>query len=110
AAGVAGAIVQDAIAHGVGDARLKLLEAGILAPDPLSGGEPDAAGAFLHRRDQLREECGVVLPVAIERGDDRAACGAHAAAHGGRLACGCSMPDLAKLGVALLQLSELVAG
>ena len=39
AAGVAGAVLQDRVAHGIGDARLHFLEAGVLASDPLTGGK-----------------------------------------------------------------------
>src|SRR5262245_37596009 len=86
AAGVAGAVVQDGAADLVGDARLQFLEAGVLAPDPLARGKADTPAAFLYSRNELRQEGRIVLAVAVERGHDRTARCAHAAAHGGRLA------------------------
>ena len=85
AAGIAGAVAQDGVAHAIGDARLHLLETGVLAPDPLAGGKADAFAAILDRRDQIRQERRIVLPIAVERRHDGAARGADAAAHRRRL-------------------------
>src|SRR3978361_1776158 len=53
AAGVAGAIAQDRVAHAIGNAGLDLLEAGVLASDALARGETDAVAALLDRRNQI---------------------------------------------------------
>ena len=74
------------VAHAVGDARLHLLEPGVLAPDPLAGGKADAIAALLDRRDQIRQERRIVLAVAVERRHDGAARSADAAAYRRRLA------------------------
>src|SRR5712671_608584 len=86
AAGIAGAIAQDSVAHPIGDARLDFLEAGVLASDALAGGKTDAFAALLDRRNQVRQECRVVLSVAVEGRDNGAARRAHPAAHRRRLA------------------------
>ena len=39
-------LARKPVAHPIGDARLKLLEARILAPDALSGDKPDARRYF----------------------------------------------------------------
>ena len=49
AAGVARAVPQHRAAHAVGDARLQLLEAGVLAPDALAGDQADARRRLLQR-------------------------------------------------------------
>src|SRR6202165_1681839 len=85
AAGVAGAIAQNRVAHAIGNARLDFLEAGVLASDPLAGGKTHALAAILDRRNQIRQEHWIVLSVAIERRHDRAARGADPAAHRRRL-------------------------
>ena len=92
-----------ALAHAVGDARLQLLEAGVLASDPLAGRKADAAAAVLDRRDQVRQERRIVLPVAVERGHDGAARAAHPAAHRRRLPGRTGMPELPELTVLLHQ-------
>src|SRR6202041_1299356 len=86
ATGVAGAVAQNGVAHAIGDARLDLLETGVLAPDPLTGGETEAIAALFDGRDQSREERRIVLAIAVKRRHDGAACGADAAAHRRRLA------------------------
>src|SRR5258706_15934007 len=63
AAGVAGAIAQDRVAHAIGNARLDFLETGGLAADPLAGGETDALAAILDRRNQVRQERWIVLSI-----------------------------------------------
>ena len=85
----------------VGDARLDLLEAGVLAPDPLAGGKADAAAAAFDRRNQIRQECRIVLPVAVERRHDGAARGANAAAHRRRLAGETGVTELAQIAALL---------
>ena len=109
AAGVAGAVAQDGVAHAVGDARLDLLEAGILAPDPLAGGKADALAAIFDRRNQVRQERRIVLAVAVERRHDGAARGTHAAAHRRRLARRSRVTDLAQI-AALLHLGRKPLG
>src|SRR5262249_60069793 len=69
ATGIAGAVPQHEAAHGIGDARLKLFEAGCLPADALSGDEPDM-GRLRHRVEQRGNKGGVVLAVAIEGDDD----------------------------------------
>src|ERR1700681_664007 len=86
AAGIAGAIAQDPVAHAIGDTRLDLLETGVLASDALAGHKTDAFAALLDRRNQVRQECRVVLSVAVEGRDNGAARGAHPAAPRRRLA------------------------
>src|ERR1039457_3927521 len=86
ATGVTGAIAQDGVAHAIGDARLYLLETGVLAPDPLTGSETDAIAALFDGRDQIRQERRIVLSIAVERRHDGAARGADATAHRRRLA------------------------
>src|ERR1700688_1878012 len=56
AAGVAGTIAQDRVAHAIGNARLDFLEASVLAPDSLPGGKTHALAAILDRRNQIRQE------------------------------------------------------
>src|ERR1700722_5612301 len=56
AAGVAGAVAQNGVAHTIGDARLDLLETAVLAPVPLPGGETDAIAALFDGRDKIRQE------------------------------------------------------
>ena len=102
--------LQDRLAHAVGDARLQLLEAGVLAPDPLAGREADAAAALLDRRDQVRQERRIVLAVAVERRHDGAARGAHAAAHRRRLTGRNGMPELPQLRVLLHQRRQPLGG
>ena len=97
AAGIAGAVAQDRVAHGVGDPRLHFLETGVLAPDPLAGGEADAAAALLDRRNQVGQERRIVLSVAVERRHDGAARGANAAAHRRRLSGRIRMPKLPEI-------------
>src|SRR5207237_992386 len=67
AAGVAGAVMQHRVADLVGEPRLQLLEAGILAADPLARDEADPPAALFQRGDQVREEGGIVLAVTVER-------------------------------------------
>ena len=55
-------------------------------PDALARDEADLRAALLERCEQRRDEGRIVLPVAVERGDDRRARGRDAAAHRGRLA------------------------
>src|SRR5688572_14581496 len=69
-AGIAGAVVQNGVADAIGGARLQLLETGVLASDPLAGGKTDAVAAVLDRRNQVRQERWIVLPVAVERRHD----------------------------------------
>ena len=95
AAGVARAVAQHRAAHPVGDAGLKLLEAGILAADPLAGNEADAR-ARGHHAQELGDEGGIVLAIAVERDHDRGARMGHAGAHRSRLAAGLHMLDLAQ--------------
>ena len=45
AAGIACTVAKHRAAHGIGDARLQFLEAGRLAPNPLTRDEPDSRGA-----------------------------------------------------------------
>src|ERR1700730_15005520 len=97
AAGVAGAIAKNRVAHAIGYARLDFLEAGVLASDPLPGGKTHALAAILDRRNQIRQEHWIVLSVAIERRHDRAARGADPAAHRRRLTRRCRMTDLAQI-------------
>src|ERR1700733_2958851 len=85
APGVAGTVMQDRVAHGIGDARLNLLEARILATDPLAGDETRTLAALFDGRNQGRQERRVILAVAIQRCHDGAVRNAHAAAHRGRL-------------------------
>src|ERR1700676_535842 len=73
AAGIAGTIAQDRLARRVGDARLELLEAGVLASDPLTGGKADALATHFDGRNQVRQERRIVLTIAIARRNDGAA-------------------------------------
>ena len=57
AAGIAGTVVQNCLAHAIGDARLQFLETGVLAPDPLARRQTDAPAAVFDRRDQVRRSC-----------------------------------------------------
>ena len=81
APGIAGAIAKDGIAHAVGDSRLELLEAGVLATDPLTCGETRALAALFDGRNQSGQEGRIILSVTVERRNDRATRGAYAAAH-----------------------------
>src|SRR3981189_703417 len=94
AAGIAGAVAQDSVAHAIGDARLDFLETGILAPDALAGGKACAFAALLDRRNQIRQECRIVLSVAVEGRDNGAARRANPAAYRRRLARRRGMADL----------------
>jgi len=67
---VTGAIAQDGAAHAIGNARLDLLEAGILASDPLAGSEPHPLAALLDCRNQIRQERRIILSIAVERRHD----------------------------------------
>ena len=100
ATGVAGAVMQDRVAHGIGDARLNLLETGILATDPLAGGKARAFTALFDSRNQRRQESRIILPVAIKRCHDRAMRYADAAAHCGRLSARSRMTYLAQIAAA----------
>ena len=73
AAGVAGAVLEHEAAHAVGDARLELLEAGRLAADALARHEAGPLACRFERLEQLRNEGGIVLAVAVEGHDDRGA-------------------------------------
>src|SRR6267142_424031 len=110
AAGVAGTVAQDRLAHAVRDFRLQLLETGILAPDPLARRETDAAAAAFDRRDQVGQERRIILSVAVECGHDGAARGTDAAAHRRRLPARVGMFQLPKLIVPLHQISQPFGG
>src|ERR1700674_2060608 len=97
AAGIAGTIAQDRLACRIGDARLELLEAGVLASDPLTGGKADAFATFFDGRNQVRQERWIVLAIAIERRHDDATRGSHPAAHRRRLARRYRVADLAQI-------------
>src|ERR1700691_1295530 len=56
APGVTGAGMQDGIAHAIGDARLKFLEAGVLASHPLTRGEANVFAAVFDGRNQSRQK------------------------------------------------------
>src|SRR6516165_1443380 len=56
AAGIAGAVAQDRVAHRVGNARLQAFESGGPAPDPLTGDEAETCATGLERAHQRREE------------------------------------------------------
>src|ERR1700692_1937498 len=81
AAGVAGTVVQNAAAYAVGDLRLDLLESGVLAAHARAASQTAALAAALDRRDQIRQECRIVLAVAVKRRHDGATRGADPAAH-----------------------------
>src|SRR6266478_2909803 len=97
AAGIAGAIAQDSVAHTVGDARLDFLETGVLASDALAGGKTDAFAALLDRRNQVRQDCSVVMSVAADGHRDGTAVRAIPAARRRRLACQRRVADLPQI-------------
>src|SRR5262245_6172646 len=104
---VAGSIPQDSAAHGIGDARLKLLEPTRLATDALSGNEAGTGRAHFERADQGRDKRRIVLSVSIERHHDRRASSGNTRAHGGRLAAGLLVADTTKPGMLGHQLLKL---
>ena len=93
AAGVARAVAQDRAAHAVRDARLQFLETAGAPSDALTGDETRGR-ALVQRREQRRNERGIVLSVAVERRDNRRARSRNAAAHRRRLAARGLVPDL----------------
>src|SRR5262249_3842980 len=95
ATGTAGAVSKHKATHGIGDARLKLLEAGRLPADPLAGNESDV-GRLRHCIEQRRDEGGVVLAVAIEGDDDPGARMPDAGRYRCRLAARDIMLDLSQ--------------
>src|SRR5262249_15765821 len=97
AAGVARAVTQYCAAHGVGDARLEFLEAGILAADTLSGGETDAAVGVAERIDHRRQEGRAGLKIPAQRRAERAARRPHPRAPRRRLPARGGMPELAQV-------------
>ncbi len=96
AAGVAGAVAQHRAAHGIGDARLQLLETAGLAPGALSRDQPHDRRARLQRAQHGRDESRIVLAVAIDRHHHRRARRRHARAHRRRLTARLLVPDAAQ--------------
>src|SRR6476660_544575 len=109
AARVAGSVAQDGAAHGIGNTRLKLLEPACLATDALSGNEAGSGRTRFKRTDQRRDECRIVLPVAVERHHDRRARSGNAGAHRRRLAAGLLGTDKTQPGMPGHQLRKLRA-
>jgi len=89
--------MQDRVADGVGGARLKFLEPGILAPDPLAGSKAGPFAALLDRRHQIRQERRLFCPSPSSVATMAPRGGAHATAHRGRLARRGGMPELAQI-------------
>src|SRR5262249_53738567 len=75
-------IFQDRATDRVRRPRLEFLETSILSSNSLARGEADALAALFERRNQLRQEGRIVLTVAVEGSNERAARGAHAAPYG----------------------------
>ena len=114
AAGVARSVAQHRAAHRVGDARLKFLEAARLALDALAGDQADllpaAGSAGFEHAQHRRNESRIVLPVAVERDDERRARRRDARAHRRRLAAGLLVPHAAQVRVLRHQPLELGRG
>ena len=80
AAGVGGFVLEQVGADAVGPARSPAFAARVLAVDAPAGIELDRGRRFVAHRQQLGDVGGIILAVAVERRDPRAARGLDAGA------------------------------
>ena len=99
AACIPGTVTEHRSPHGIGNSRLKLLESACLAADTLTSDQPDLRPSHFQCANELRDECGVVLPIAVERHHNGRARRRDSGAHRCRLAAGLLMPNAAQPGV-----------
>ena len=98
AGGVTRPVPQDQAANRVRDARLQPLEGRVLAAEPLSMDEAAALADLGHAGQEGRDEGRVILPVAVERDDQRRSRHRHRALDGRRLAARGLVPELPQPG------------
>ncbi len=97
AAGVGRAVPQQPLAHPVGDLRGNALHCAVLAALTVAGDEERRRGRRRERDlPEPRDVGGIVLSVAVERGDPGRARRLDAAAHGSALAKAARMADEAQ--------------